>query len=141
MENTDIQKTKSIEEVESELKTKRIPRMMELIRNIDMSIRGDSNNGSDEENSINKPNITQKEIILNEVLNEIPEEDIKKIINSLDEETVKDEENGKENTAIEVSGLNPKSELITDKDPDELIMLPNDELRKTYNKKNRNQPL
>ena len=96
-----------------------------------------------------RPYLTQKEIILNEVLANIPKEDVNKIIKVM--ETGKDEENKDEedkteaekdgNDQEEVSGLNPKTEILTEKDPDETIILPNDELKKSLNKKNRNQPL
>lgn len=78
---------------------------------------------------------SKKEIYLIEALNNIPAENIKEKIYKSEEKT------GKKITDDKVSGLNPKSEMSTEKDPDELIMLPKEELRKTYNKKNKNQPL
>lgn len=97
-----------------------------------------------------RPYLTQKEIILNEVLADIPKEDVNEIIKVM--ETEKDEEDKDEKDKEEaekdenekeeeVSGLNPKTEIFTEKDPDEIIILPNDELKKSLNKKNRNQPL
>jgi hypothetical protein len=44
------------------------------------------------------------------------------------------------NTDEKESRLNPDSNVITKKDPDEIIMLPNDELKR-WNNRNRNQPL
>jgi len=95
-----------------------------------------------------RPYLTQKEIILNEVLAKIKKEDEIEITNAVEaekdeekidkEESEKDEKDEKEE---EVSGLNPKTEILTEKDPDEIIILPNEELKKSLNKKNRNQPL
>lgn len=88
-----------------------------------------------------KPFLTQKEIILKEVLKNIPEDDIKEIVNDMAEE--KDEKDDKESKGKdeEVSRLNPESEILTEKDPDEIIILPNEDLKKTFNWKNKNQPL
>ena len=132
-----------------------------------------------------RPYLTQKEIILNEVLADIPEDDIRESTNKNeadkdvvkkykdekekvgkdeknekdedeDEEDEKDEDEDEdeddENEEVEetvdedeieeeTSGLNPKTEILTEKDPDEIIILPNDDLKKSLNKKNRNQPL
>lgn len=92
--------------------------------------------------------LTQKEIILNEVLSNIPKENINEAVNKIetDKDEVKKDEEIKEKTDIdekeeEISGLNPKTEILTEKDPDEIIILPNEELKKSFNKKNRNQPL
>ena len=97
-----------------------------------------------------RPYLTQKEIILNEVLADIPKEDVNEIIKVMEtdkDEEDKDEEDKEEaekdenEQEEEVSGLNPKTEIFTEKDPDEIIILPNEELKKSLNKKNRNQPL
>lgn len=97
-----------------------------------------------------RPYLTQKEIILKEVLANIKKEDLNEATNEneADKDEVKKYEEGKEDTGKdekekeeEVSGLNPKTEILTEKDPDEIIILPNEELKKSLNKKNRNQPL
>jgi hypothetical protein len=97
-----------------------------------------------------RPYLTQKEIILNEVLANIKKDDeieIIKVIESekdeekLDQEDLKESEKDENAKEEEVSGLNPKTEILTEKDPDEIIILPNEELKKSLNKKNRNQPL
>ena len=95
-----------------------------------------------------RPYLTQKEIILNEVLANIGNNDEIEIIKVMeaekDEEKIDQEdlkESEKDEKEEEVSGLNPKTEILTEKDPDEIIILPNEELKKSLNKKNRNQPL
>ncbi len=99
-------------------------------------------------NDYKRTYLTQKEIILNEVLANIPKENINEAVNKIDtdndevkiEKDIK-KETEKDEKEDEVSGLNPKTEIITEKDPDEIIILPNEELKKSLNKKNRNQPL
>ena len=111
---------------------------------------GLDSNSEEEKNFGGNVYLTQKEIILNEVLANIPKEDVNEISKVM--ETEKNEENKDEEDKEkaekdeneqeeEVSGLNPKTEIFTEKDPDEIIILPNDELKKSLNKKNRNQPL
>lgn len=101
-------------------------------------------------NDYKRTYLTQKEIILNEVLANIPKENINEAVNKIetdkgevkiDDEVKEETDKGENEKEEEVSGLNPKTEIITEKDPDEIIILPNEELKKSLNKKNRNQPL
>lgn len=89
---------------------------------------------------IKKPFLTQKEIILKEVLKNIPEDDFNKIVNGKAKDKNEKEKDSNEKDE-EVSRLNPESEILTEKDPDEIIILPNEDLKKTFNRKNKNQPL
>ena len=87
-----------------------------------------------------KPFNSRTENIQNEDPDNIPEEDAEDLIDGLKEEE-EEEEKDTEETGPEVSRLNPESEIITEKDPDELIILPNEDLKKINNKKNNNHPL
>lgn len=81
------------------------------------------------------PDDGDEEIVFNEDLNAIPEEDLKFILD------IEAEEPDKKINGEEISGLNPKTETMTEKDPDELIILSNEVIKKAHNMKNRNQPL
>ena len=119
MENIHNHNIKSIKEIELELEALGIPKE-ENFASEEFSERADM------------PYVSQKELILNEVLNSMAEEN-----DDLDE---KPEKTGGEKKS-DVSRLNPESEILTEKDPDEVIILPNEEQRKINIKKNRNQPL
>ena len=87
--------------------------------------------------------ITQKEIILKEVMENIPEEEVEELINVVKEEEREEKKDSESNSGEkegEDSRLNPDIQVLTEKDNDELIILPNEELRKMHNKRNRNQP-
>ncbi len=113
---------------------------MENIKKLNTPGKNESDINLELNEIIKKPFLTQKEIILNEVLDNIPEEDAKELIDGLKEETDEEEKDTKENET-EVSRLNPETEIITEKDPDEIIILPNEELKKINNTKNKNHPL
>jgi len=114
--------------------------IMENIKKLNTPGKNESDINLELNEIIKKPFLTQKEIILNEVLDNIPEEDAKELIDGLKEETDEEEKDTKENET-EVSRLNPETEIITEKDPDEIIILPNEELKKINNTKNKNHPL
>lgn len=103
-------------------------------------VRNDSDINIEINEIIKKPFLSEKEIILNEVLDNIPEEDAKELIDGLNEESEEEKKDTKESEP-EVSRLNPESEIITEKDPDEIIILPNEDLKKNNNEKNKNHPL
>ncbi|HMS33695.1 MAG TPA: hypothetical protein PKC91_06370 [Ignavibacteria bacterium] len=103
-------------------------------------LRNDSDINIEINEIIKKPFLSEKEIILKEVLDNIPEEDAKELIDGLNEESEEEKKDTKESEP-EVSRLNPESEIITEKDPDEIIILPNEDLKKNNNEKNKNHPL